>query len=79
MLEGQSGREKKEGADGDQDGDDLLDQEEPLPGVEACDVVHVLEDASGEEAGYDVADGVARVPNGHPEGRLLLGVPRGGH
>ena len=64
------------GGEGDDDGGDALDEEEPLPGMETCNAVHVFEDAGGEETRYDVGDGVAGVPDGHAEGGFFLGVPR---
>lgn len=63
----------------DEDGRYAFNQEEPLPRVHARRVVHVFEDTSGQEAGDDVGDGVARVPDGHAEGTFFFGVPRRRH
>lgn len=67
------------GAEGDEEGRDALDEEEPLPGVHVGGAVHRGQDPGREEARDDVGDGVAGVPDGHARGVLVLVVPRRGH
>ena len=42
-------REKKEGNNGNQNGGCSLDKEEPLPGVQLKESVHIVENSCGEE------------------------------
>jgi hypothetical protein len=51
-----------------QDGYHALDEEEPLPRVQTCNVVHVREDSCSEDAGDDVGDDVSRVLNAYAKG-----------
>lgn len=71
--------QQPESGKGDKDGDRALDDEEPLPRVKSKGVIHGGEDTRGEEAGNNVADGVAGVPNGHAQRALGLVVPGRGH
>lgn len=67
------------GDQGDDDGGDSLNEEEPLPRVQPGDSAHGGQDAGREETRDDVGDGVAGVPDGHARGVLVLGVPRRSH
>ena len=62
---------------GDENRDNTLDEEKPLPGVQVGNALHVLENASSEEARDDVRDNVTGMPDTHSERGFLLSVPRG--
>jgi hypothetical protein len=47
----------------------------PLPRMEIADLVHMLEDASGEKARDDVGNGIAGMPYGHASWIFLFVVP----
>lgn len=69
----------EEGNDSDEDGDDTLNEEEPLPSVHTSDTIHMLQNTSGQETRDDVGDSVTSVPNSHAERTFFLGIPRRCH
>jgi hypothetical protein len=72
-------RQREESTGGDQERDNSFNQEEPLPSVQTCDVVHVFEDSCCQETGDNVADSISSVPDGHTHGTLFFGIPCRSH
>lgn len=62
----------------DEDGGHSFNQEEPLPGVQSCDAIHVLKDSCGQETGENICDSVTGVPDRHSHWGLVEAIPRGG-
>lgn len=64
-------------ADGEEDGDDALNQEEPAPGAPPAHAIHVARDAGGYEAREGTSDKGARIEERRAEAELGSGVPAG--
>lgn len=68
-------RKQEVGTGGHNNRCSALDDEEPLPGVEPENLVHVCQDTGGQEARQDIRHGISRMPDSHAHGILLFGVP----
>jgi hypothetical protein len=66
--------EEEETKDGDDEGDDTLEDEKPLPSWDASDVAQSVEDTRGDETGESSGEDVTGVENGNARGDLLTVV-----
>ena len=67
-------REKEESDDSDQEGDDTLEDEEPLPARDARNSVEAVEDTSSNQTSESSGEDVTSVQDGNASGDLLAVV-----
>jgi hypothetical protein len=59
----------------DHDRDDAFEEQKPLPRMQTSNVIHVREDGCRQQPRKYIRDNISCMPNRHPEGTLLFGIP----